>query len=545
MGAAAVPATRFRSVAIDRNLKTPIYVQLYDALCRDMQSGELSIGSPLPPISEVATILNIPQTSVRKAFEKLTADGLLTENGTAGFSVRNPRQVEEQPLKPEPPPEVPLPPMEAGPVLAPPIPAPSVPPPLSFRDFRPAPFNRLLALEQIDLSRLQTSGTIRPFRPGLPDTREFPFDIWEGLRTRLLRDQGPELLDRSGLFGFPPLCEALAARLRSARGVRCSSDQIIVCAGLPQALSLIINTIISPADPVGMEEPGHYEAKAAMIQAGARVVPMLVDDEGMVVPDGRRQKPPVLIYTTPGNQFPLGVQLSGPRRQGLLAFARATGTWIIENDSDGDFSYSGQSMSSLQGMEEQSPVIYLGTTGKTLFPSLELAYLAVPMALLDAFTKTRAIMGGQPSLVEQATLAAFLSEGHFNRHVQRMNLLYYGRLQALTEAVGSDLADFIDLEPVNGGLHAVGLLRRGVDEDTVATCAATAGIELPLLSSYGNTALVRPGVVFGFAAFTDKRIRQTVRKLADALNTPHYRTSLSGFSETQRGSIFQRLFRRV
>jgi GntR family transcriptional regulator / MocR family aminotransferase len=249
------------------------------------------------------------------------------------------------------------------------------------------------------------------------------------------------------------------------------------------------------------------------------VFPMLVDEEGLIAPEVRRPNPPVMVYVTPANQFPLAVKLSSARRAALLDFARSTSTWIVEDDSDGDFSHSGQPPASLQSADESGRVIYLGSTGKTLFPSLEIGYLVVPPSLLDSFSKTKELLRAQPCAIDQATLARFIRQGHLNEHVQRMNGLYYQRLHALAESVDSELDEFMDLEPAEAGLHAVGWLKRGLDEHVVANCAAAAGVELPLLSSFGRTALMRPGVVFGFASFSEKQIRRAVKKLARSLRS--------------------------
>jgi GntR family transcriptional regulator/MocR family aminotransferase len=323
---------------------------------------------------------------------------------------------------------------------------------------------------------------------------------------------------------------------------------VIVCPGIQQALQLAINTLVSPGDLVGLEEPGIYGVKAAFLHAGARVVPLLVDDDGVNVPDARRQNPPVLVYTTPANQFPLGARQSLTRRLALIDYARETNTWILEDDSDGDFCYNSRPVASLQGLDDQKRVIYLGTTGKTVFPSLEIGYLVVPLSLLESFSKAKEIVGGSPCAIDQATLAHFLLEGHFDRHLQRMNAIYYQRLQALSEAVDSELDGYIDLEPATGGLHAVGWLARGLDETAVANSAAGAGIELPVLSSYGRTALVRPGVLFGFASFTEKKIRQTIQRLGQALRgpEPNYKALLPAplpVPGSEKPRFLRRLFR--
>jgi GntR family transcriptional regulator/MocR family aminotransferase len=555
MGTATATAPAIHAIiTLDRASKTPLYVQLGDAIRNSIERGDWPIGSALPRLKSLAAELTISDSTVRRAFQKLASEGRLAGSAASGFTViavaapadrQSPvkkrssgssrrsqarRQVSSLPAPAQ--------------KLA--ITQPAVEP-----ESKPASptravvsFNRSAVAAQIDASRLQATGPLRPFRAGFPETQEFPLDIWEGLRSRLLKEKSNELLDFCGAFGHFPLREAIAARLGAARGVRCSPEQVIVCAGAQQALNLVINTLISPGDLVGMEEPGYYGAKAAFQQAGARITPLLVDEEGLNVPDSRRQNAPALLYTTPTNQFPLGAALSLPRRLALLEFARQTGAWVLEDDCDGDFCYSGRPLPSLQGTDNYHRVIYLGSTGRTLFSSLEIGYLVVPLSLMETFSKVKEIMGGQPCVIDQATLASFLSEGHFDRHVRRMNVLYYQRLQALADSVQSELSGFIDLEPTQGGLHAVGWLARGLEEERVTSSAAQAGIELPLLSTFGKTALVRPGVVFGFAAFSEKIIRQTVKSLGEILRGPQMPKALppvGGIENVKRG-FFQRIF---
>ncbi len=534
MASAAALAGFINAIIIDRNSRTPFYQQLYEAVRQQIERGSLREQQKLPTVGEICSALELNRATVRRAFHKLENEGFLESSTSDEYLVcrQNGSRVIAKPSSAE---AVIWPVIED--IKAPhkadyeKALTPKIEPVVttfSSREAHPAPateiktytFNRVSVLDQIDLSRLHASGPPRPFRPGLPATEEFPIEIWEGLRNRLLRQRMAEMLDSTGTFGHLPLRQAIAGRLRNARGVKCSPEQVIICAGAQQALNLVINTLVSPGDSVGLEEPGYYGVKAAFLQAGAKVAPLLVDDEGVTVPDSRRQNPPLLVYTTPANQFPLGASLTLPRRMALLEFARKTSTWIIEDDSDGDFSYQGRPLPSLQGADEQNRVIYLGTTGKTLFPSLEIGYVVVPLSLMESFSKTKEIMGGQPCVIDQAVLAAFIDEGYFDRHLQRMNAIYRQRLQTLGNAVDADLRGFIDLEPANAGLHAVGWLARGLDENVVANGAARAGVELPLLSSFGKTALVRPGVVFGFASFGERMIQETVRRFSHALKSP-------------------------
>jgi GntR family transcriptional regulator / MocR family aminotransferase len=469
MGPAAAPVRTMPDVPLDRASGVALHEQLQQALLRAMENGTLAPGERLPAIRELAAELRLSRNTVKRALQELGAAGHLEGSTECGFRVGV--RAASQPV-----------------------------------------FDRTAAIERIDRSRMGPSGAPRPLRPALPDVNEFPIRIWEALRAEVIQHKRAELFQPSDPFGYLPLREAIAERLRGARAVRATAEQVIITTGPEQALHLAAQTLVSPGDLVAVEEPGLYAAKSVFEHAGARVAPLLVDEEGAIVPDARRQNPPVAIYATPSNQFPLGVKLSEPRRAALLEYAASTGTWIFEADSDAEFSYSG-ARASLQGADEHGKVVYLGAFHQTLWPSLQIGYLIVPEEVRERFAKTAAVVGATPSAIDQATLERFLRDGHFDEHVRRMNALYYGRLRTLAESVDSQLGDFIDFEPAEAGLHAVGWLKRGVDEQVVADCATRAGIEVPLLSQFGRTALLRPGVLFGFAAFSEKQIRRAVGKL--------------------------------
>lgn len=483
-------------LSISRDSSVPLYQQLEAALRGALAAGSITPGERLPPIQELAVRLQVSRNTIRRALQKLAADGLLEGSAASGFHARGP-------VKPPAPPQ------------------------------HEPEGKRSLLWEQIDLGRLRLESSPQPLQPDFPDVEEFPLKCWESLRAKAVKESAKDLLRHVSAFGYPPLREAIAQRLCETRGLNCSAGQVIVTAGTRQALHLAIETLISPGDLVGIEEPGRYSAKAAFLRAGARVLPLLVDEEGLVVPEARRQNPPALIYVTPASQFPLGVKLSAARRSALIEFARDTFTWILEDDTLGEFNYSGHPAASLQGADEHGRVIYFGSTGKTLFPSLEIAYLVVAPPLLERFAKVKELLDAQPCAIDQATLAEFMVQGHMEAHVRRMNTLYYQRMQALAQSVDAELGEFVDLEPAEGGLQAVGWLKRGMEEQTVAACASAARLDLPPLSRFGRTALLRPAVVFGFASFTEKQIAAAVKRLARALR------------RATRPAFFQRLVGRA
>jgi GntR family transcriptional regulator / MocR family aminotransferase len=224
-----------------------------------------------------------------------------------------------------------------------------------------------------------------------------------------------------------------------------------------------------------------------------------------------------LAYVSPSHQYPLGVTMSVSRRLELLAWAREADAWILEDDYDSEFRYTGRPLACLQGLDHDGRVVYVGTFSKTVFPGLRLGYLIVPPALVAPFAAARRVVDRHPPAVEQAVLADFLTEGHFARHVRRMRGLYEERQAALVEAVGRELAGRVEMRAADAGMHLVGWLGVGVDDQALSARAMHAGIDVPALSHYALTPPARGALLFGYAAFPPARLRSSVRALRDVL----------------------------
>ncbi|MEO8573328.1 MAG: PLP-dependent aminotransferase family protein, partial [Pyrinomonadaceae bacterium] len=220
---------------------------------------------------------------------------------------------------------------------------------------------------------------------------------------------------------------------------------------------------------------------------------------------------------TPSHQYPLGMTMSLARRLSLIETARAAGAWIVEDDYDSEFRYTGRPIASLQGLDIDGRVLYVGTFSKTIFPSLKLGCLVVPPDLVDVFTTARTVTGAQSPMIDQAVLAEFLSEGHFARHVRRMRTLYQERQEFLVEQVHRHLSGFLEMEPGDAGMHLVGWLPMGSDDREVAAKADEVNIRLSAVSDHSITSYPRPGLVFGYAAFNEKQTRRGVAKIAALL----------------------------
>jgi GntR family transcriptional regulator/MocR family aminotransferase len=253
----------------------------------------------------------------------------------------------------------------------------------------------------------------RPFRLGAPALDVFPYAEWIRLAALSRRRMRRELLGYGDAAGYWPLREAVAAYLGPARGVRCGPDNIIVVSGAQQAFGLALRLLADPRDTVWVEDPGYAGARGAAVAAGVQVRPVPVDAEGLSLGRGAgREAAPRLIFVTPSHQFPLGITMSLTRRLALLQWAGRAGATIVEDDYGSEYRYTGRPLAALQGLDADDRVIYVGTFSKVLFPALRLAYLVVPAHLVDAFTAAKGLLDTHAPLLEQATVAEFMAEGH-------------------------------------------------------------------------------------------------------------------------------------
>jgi GntR family transcriptional regulator/MocR family aminotransferase len=325
------------------------------------------------------------------------------------------------------------------------------------------------------------------------------------------------LLDYQEAAGYRPLREEIAAYLAVARGVRCTSDQVMIVAGIQSGLSLVANLLLDDRDTIWVEDPGYLLARMAFQATGATLIPIPIDREGLIVAEGRARCPGArLAYVTPTHQFPLGVTMSYARRRELLQWARQVGAWIIEDDYDSEYQYEGRPIPALQGLDDTGQVIYLGTFSKVLFPALRLGYVVIPPTLIDAFITAQRVISFHPPVLEQVALASFIADGEFIRHIRRMRGLYEERRDSLLAYARQYLPKNLQFTPRQSGLHLVGRLPEDTDEFELVRLANQQGVTVYPLSGFWIEPTVRQGLVLGFAAFREEEIKVGVQKLADA-----------------------------
>jgi GntR family transcriptional regulator / MocR family aminotransferase len=370
---------------------------------------------------------------------------------------------------------------------------------------------------------LPTWRPARPFRAYEPALSEFPSDVWARVAGRRLRRASPSLLGGGDPRGYAPLREAVAAYLGSSRGVNCSADNVVILSGAQQGLDLLARVLVKPGDSVWMEEPGYFGAAAAFRNVGARIIPVPVDEYGLIVSKRKLLKPVKAVYVTPAHQFPLGVTMTLQRRLELLAWARAAGAFVIEDDYDSEYRFEGKPIPALQALDNYGSVILLGSFSKVLFPALRLGYVVVPPDLLDKVLALRISVDFFPSDLNQAILCDFMVEGHLGRHIRRMRDLYATRLAALQDAARKYLAGLIEISPIRAGLSTAGFLQNGITSRQAEKLATEFGIEVMGLHRF-RTGTIHSveGLLLGFAAFTEDQIKQGVVALAAALGSPRF-----------------------
>jgi GntR family transcriptional regulator/MocR family aminotransferase len=485
------PSSFLPPVPLDSRSATPMYRQLSDWFRRAILDHRLQPGQRLPSTRHLAQELAVSRIPVLAAYEQLVAEGYLeTFVGASTCVARSIPQITSRSATPKPDRMLPR---SAGLGLA-------------RRLSR-----RVTALRTQDKSWLNNLGA---FRVGLPALDHFPAGIWSKLVNRHARKPPVNLLYYGETMGHLPLREAIAAYLGVFRAVRCEASQVLVTTGSQQGLQLAAQVLLDPGERVWMEEPGYPGAQLALHAAGARLVPVPVDQEGLDVAEGiRRGRAARAAYITPSHQFPLGVTLSAARRMQLLNWAANSGTWIIEDDYDSEYRFGGRPIASLQGLDTEGRVIYVGTFSKVMFPAMRLGYLVLPKDLVPAFAVAREATDTCSSGLYQEVMADFIREGHFARHIGRMRKLYAQRRKALVEAIQQQLNGRLEVLGAEAGMQLTALLPQGVDDVAVAKKAAKKGVSARPLSACYLHPPARGGLILGYGGAEGAVIREAVHTL--------------------------------
>lgn len=444
----------------------PLYRQVYERFRGAIAQGTLKPGDRIPSARALAKDLGVARGTIEMAYSLLHAEGYVQPRGQAGTVV--------------------TPGLQALPATKPP------PPPA-----RP------------DSDAWRQPPNLLPFQMGLPALDAFPRKIWARLGARHLRATQAADLSYPPADGLPALRTAIAAHLQVARGIHCAPAQVFITSGYRESLNLVIQALLQPGEQVWVEDPGYPPTRELLKHSGLTFAPVQVDAEGIMVAQGIAQAPDAsAAVVTPAHQSPLSVTLSLTRRQALLDWAERQQRWIVEDDYDGEYRYVSRPLPALKSLDRHGRVLYAGTFSKVMFPGIRLAYLVVPQAQIRRFEDVNRVLGnGIPGLT-QALVSAFMSEGHFARHIQRMRRLYSERRNATAAGLSKALGPAMPIHPQPGGMHLLVRMKGHHTDRALAQRMIEHGIYAHALSRWTTAAPCGSGLLMGFTNIESQELAE-------------------------------------
>jgi GntR family transcriptional regulator/MocR family aminotransferase len=468
-------------ILVNRNSQTPLHRQLAEAMRDAILAGKLVPGERVLSSRELQTHLGLSRNTIVDALGQLHSEGyLVTVRGVGTFVSDH--------FSP--------PPAETAPAVDPAL----VPTPLAKAH---------LEAEWLAVN----SRELVAFRHGIPALDLFPATQFK--RCFRASDWTATELGYPDPLGHEPLREAIARRLQQTRGVSCTPDQVLIVNGAQAAFSLIVRLLLKKGDRAIVEEPGYWSVCATLQANGARILPAPVDRDG-IDPSSFARKRATLAYVTPSHQYPTGAVLSLQRRFALLEWAQRHDAWIVEDDYDAEFNYSGRVVPALHGLAQGRRVLYVGTFSKVLSPALRLAYIVMPRELQRAFVALQRVDGGAPNAIVQPALARFMDDGHLARHISKMRKIYDERRQ-FTSAGFTAASKAFGVRDSRAGLHFVVDLPRSIHDGDVSDKAARAGLVVWPLSRCYRGKPAGNGLIIGFAGTSIPRARDAIAFLANAI----------------------------
>ena len=479
-------------ILINRKSPRPLHRQIYDGFRSAIVGRNLSSGQQIPSTRALASELGISRIPILTAYAQLLAEGYFGSRVGAGTFVSSSLPHQSSPSSARTPPHT-------------------------------ASRPRHLARASLQLPPYKRDPWTRrygPFSVSQPALDAFPLKVWANLVARHGRNPLARSLEYGDPTGLKHLREVVAVYLRTSRGVHCDPQQIMIVSGSQQALDLSARVLLNPGDSVWLEEPGYWLARHVLMATGCRIVPVPVDTEGLDVAAGIKLcRTARATLVAPSHQYPLGVTMTASRRLQLLHWARQAGAWIIEDDYDSEFRYESQPIASLQGLDDTSRVIYIGTFSKVLFPSLRVGYLVIPSDLVDPFLAMRHSMDVSPPHLYQAVLADFLGEGHFSRHIRRMRALYSERRSVLLASLQREFGNFFRVIGDMAGMHLAVTLPKNLNDCELSLRATQESLWLwPLSPCYINKP-TQSGFILGYGSTTAPEIPRAVRHLRTLIDS--------------------------
>jgi GntR family transcriptional regulator/MocR family aminotransferase len=463
---------------------------VFDRLRQGILAGTLPAGVRLPPTRALAEELGVARQTVVLAYERLASEGYVRARTGSGTYV--------------------------APDLPDAAPAPAVPPPMAASALSERG-RRLAAVPAAAAARDNGLGTL--LAGGIPAPDLFPREAWARCSARVLKNLSSDLTGYPPPQGVSELRTQIAAHLAATRGLLADPANIVVTAGTQQALRIAAELVLDPGDTAWVEDPGYIAGRGALIAAGAAPVAVPSDAEGLDVAAGIGRAPAArLALVAPSHATPLGGALPIGRRLALLDWAARASAWVLEDDCDSEFRWTGHPLPPLATLDRAGRVMYCGTFSKTLAPALRLGFAVVPAPLVAAFVRVRTLMDRGIDTLNQAILAEFMREGLLAPHIRRMRTEYARRRATLLAAIGRH-APSIDPIPAPGGLHLVGRLPEGIDEAVAVQACRSRGLAVSPLGAYYTGTPRMSGLVMGFAGTPEPLAADTARRLEAALRS--------------------------
>lgn len=481
------------AIALDTNSSLPLHQQLYQELRQAILNGRLSPGVRIPSTRSLAKSLGVSRTTVTQSYEQLLSEGYLTTFLGSGTFVC--AQLPDDLLHSIP--------IESSEII----------------QRSPVKLNRYgqVLSETEDVPRITEPDTQINFRYGRPAIDQFPLKLWRRLLSRYFYKDLSWLDYSTEPLGYKPLREAIADYLSRSRAVKCDANQILIVNGTQQALDLIVRLLIEPGDIIALEDPGYMSARVIFQTQGAELLPITVDDSGLMVKEliNFTHKPIRLVYVTPSHQFPTGAILSLPRRLELLAWAQQTGGLIIEDDYDSEYRYGDRPIPALQGLDCSDSVLYVGTFSKVLFPGLRIGYLVLPKNLVALFGRAKWLSDRHLPILEQQVLADFIAEGHLERHIRKMRTIYERRCQVLVQALNLHFGEKVTILGEKAGIHLMVKLHSHFSDEEIIQRAAKMGVGIMSATPQYLQPQSTGEFIFGYGELTEPQLAEGIRRLAE------------------------------
>ncbi|AIA72482.1 GntR-family transcriptional regulator [Pectobacterium atrosepticum SCRI1043] len=460
-----------------REHDAPLYLQLYRRYRDAIIARKLHPGDRVPSVRSLASELNLARGTVEMAYQMLASEGYFLTRGPAGTIVSP--QLEK----------------------------------LTESGYSTTSLSQIPSRPQIETAQVQ------PFQLGLPALDAFPRKTWARLAGHNLRTLDTAAMISPDPAGYEPLRRAIATYLGISRGITCTHEQVFITAGYRGALELVCRTLLQPGDIGWFEDPGYIFARQFLARAGMHLEPVPVDEEGLNVDIGQQRAAEArFAVVTPTHQSPMGMALSLPRRLQLLEWASHHRSWIIEDDYDSEFRYHGRPLPALKSLDRDGRVLYTGTFSKVLFPGLRLAYLVVPEPQIERFRDTANHFCCAGSILPQATVANFMEQGHFARHLRRMRSLYAIRRGYLVDELLQALGSHLTVQPQAGGIHVLATLTARGNDQSLAAAAQSHGLAIQALNDWRTSKTSRGGLLMGFTNVTEPAMAKAlVHRLAAAI----------------------------